>query len=301
MEGDSLFSSNVILGVGTRDSALLFDRAYLPQFLERNPETGQVFLPRDPCLGADVGNPPDHCLLAPIKPNLAVVTRQGILGRLASVGHNAARVRLLTDRESELPVFIGDFRIKGLVRGTGRALLTLTTTEAVPGSVRVGDIITTSNIDPDIPFLFHVGEIVELEPEILVRLLPLRRKVYPNLFRWLLRNPWTRERAPFPVNIERSPKSRTWSQFFFGLLIPMGTFCLALIFDSLPIATGTTALLLPSLALPVLFYWSVQAPQAVPLVLVFGLGLVMDTLHHTPLGLHALAFMAVSFRGKITV
>ena len=49
MEGDSLFSSNVILGVGTRDSALLFDRAYLPQFLERNPETGQVFLPRDPC------------------------------------------------------------------------------------------------------------------------------------------------------------------------------------------------------------------------------------------------------------
>ena len=125
----------------------------------------------------------------PIKPNLAVVTRQGILGRLASVGHNAARVRLLTDRESELPVFIGDFRIKGLVRGTGRALLTLTTTEAVPGSVRVGDIITTSNIDPDIPFLFHVGEIVELEPEILVRPAAIAPQGLPEFVQVIIKEP----------------------------------------------------------------------------------------------------------------
>ena len=169
MEGDGLFNSTLVLGIGERDGALIFDRAYLNQFVVRDPETGLAILPADPCASADISRPPAYCRLAPVKPNLAVVTRQGIVGRLSSVGYNASRVRLLTASDSELPVLIGDFRIKGLVKGTGKALLTLITDEAVPGSIRVGDAVLTSPIDPDIPFLFFVGEVVALTPEIQVR------------------------------------------------------------------------------------------------------------------------------------
>ena len=169
MEGDGLFNSTLVLGIGERDGALMFDRAYLNDFVVPDPETGLPTLPANPCASVDIANPPVYCRLAPVKPNLAVVTRQGIVGRLSSVGYNASRVRLITASDSELPVLIGDFRIKGLVQGTGRALLTLTTDEAVPGSIRIGDAVRTSTIDPDIPFLFYVGEVVALEPDILVQ------------------------------------------------------------------------------------------------------------------------------------
>ena len=101
-----------------------------------------------------------------VRSGLAVVTRRGILGRLQSVGQNSSRVRLITSQDSALPVVIGDFRVRGTAFGNNTNILTALTDEALPGAIKIGDLVLTSSIDPDIPFLFHVGKIVQITPGI---------------------------------------------------------------------------------------------------------------------------------------
>jgi len=168
LEGDSLFSSSLVLNVGSRDRVLLFDRAYSGQFVERDPVTGAPLPFVDPCTRVPPGPVPVHCQPAEVTPGLAVVTNQGILGTLQTVGYNSSRVRLLTNIESRLPVLVGRFRVKGLVTGTNTNVLTLTASEALPGTINVGDEVLTSTIDPDIPFLFRVGTVIATTPDLQV-------------------------------------------------------------------------------------------------------------------------------------
>ena len=100
------------------------------------------------------------------------------------------------------------------------------------------------------------------------------------------------------MSLQRTQKARTWTQFLFGAFMPSATIFLALLFDAVPMATGLAALFLPNFVLPVLFYWAVHTPRAVPLILVFALGLSTDALHDTPLGLHALAYMVLVLGAK---
>ena len=100
------------------------------------------------------------------------------------------------------------------------------------------------------------------------------------------------------MSLERTPKARTWTQLLFGVFMPMATFILALLFDAVPMATGTAALFLPNFTLPILFYWTVHTPRAVPLIIVAILGFATDTLHDTPFGLHALAFIVLVLGAK---
>ena len=100
------------------------------------------------------------------------------------------------------------------------------------------------------------------------------------------------------MNLQRTPKARSWTQFLFGAVMPMTTITLALLFDAVPMVTGTAALFLPNFVLPVLFYWAVHTPRAVPIILVVALGLATDALHDTPLGLHGLAFLVFVLGAK---
>lgn len=113
--------------------------------------------------GVDIDSPEARLT---VRPKLAVITRRGILGRLQSVGQNSSRVRLITSEGSALPVVIGDFRVRGTALGNNTNVLTITTEEALPGAIQIGDNVLTSSIDPDIPFLFHVGKIVATDPNI---------------------------------------------------------------------------------------------------------------------------------------
>ena len=106
---------------------------------------------------------------APLRPGLAVITRRGILGRLQSVGNNSSRVRLITAQGSALPVLVGQFRVRGTVLGNDTNIMTLVTEEALPGTIALGDLVLTSTIDPDIPYLFTVGTVVGLTPDMQVR------------------------------------------------------------------------------------------------------------------------------------
>ncbi len=168
LQGESLFARSLVLNIGTRDRVLLFDRAFSGAFIELDPATGQPLSFVNPCQSVQSDPVPDYCRVVPVRDGLAVVTRRGILGRLQSVGYNSSRVRLITSQDSALPVLVGEFRVKGTVFGNDTNVLTLQTSEALPGVIQIGDEVLTSNIDADIPFLFRVGQVVATSPTIQV-------------------------------------------------------------------------------------------------------------------------------------
>ena len=169
LQGESLFARSLVLNIGTRDRRLLFDRAFSGAFVKLDSATGRPLPFANPCQAVQTDPVPDYCKIVPVREGLAVVTRRGILGRLQSVGYNSSRVRLITSQDSALPVLVGAFRIKGTVFGDDTNLLTLQADEALPGAIQVGDEVLTSNIDPDLPFLFRVGQVVATNPTLQVK------------------------------------------------------------------------------------------------------------------------------------
>ena len=83
-----------------------------------------------------------------------------------------------------------------------------------------------------------------------------------------------------------------------GWVLPALTLLIGLILDAVPFATGGWAVAIPSFFLPILFYWSVQLPDRVPLLLVCALGFAADMIHSVPLGVHALSYMVVALGSK---
>ncbi len=81
-------------------------------------------------------------------------------------------------------------------------------------------------------------------------------------------------------------------------LLPTLTLLMGLILDAVPLATGVWAAAIPSFFLPILFYWSVQVPGRVPLLLVCAMGFAADMIHSVPLGVHAISYMVVSLGSK---
>ena len=189
MEGDDLFSSSLVLDVGSRDGTLMFDRAYADRFRTFDPATGQPRPIQNPCAAATREDAPEYCTWVPVTNGLAVVTQDGILGRIQNTGYNSARVQLLTSRGSSLPVVVGEFRIRALVIGENTQLLTLRTDEALPGSIKVGDLVLSSNVNVNIPFLFQVGEVVRVSPTIQVRPSALRAQGVDQYVQVVLKEP----------------------------------------------------------------------------------------------------------------
>ncbi len=97
-----------------------------------------------------------------------VVAPTGLVGRIIEVGRHAARVLLVNDLNSRVPVRVGRDGVPAIAIGRNAELLALVF--APPDArIRTGDAVVTSGADgvfaPDIP----VGTIERVEPEILVR------------------------------------------------------------------------------------------------------------------------------------
>ncbi len=78
-----------------------------------------------------------------VRKGQAVVTGDGLLGRIASVGERAGRVLLITDLNSRIPVVIEQSRVRAIMAGANNArprLIHLPT----GGTVSVGDRVVTS-------------------------------------------------------------------------------------------------------------------------------------------------------------
>ncbi len=88
----------------------------------------------------------------------AVVTAEGLAGRVAEVGDNSARVLFVTDVNSRLPVLVERTRERAILAGDNSPQLRLNLLQGVAG-VQRGDRIVTSGDGGSFPVGIPIGEV----------------------------------------------------------------------------------------------------------------------------------------------
>jgi rod shape-determining protein MreC len=98
-----------------------------------------------------------------IRPDLGVITPDGVVGKILEVYPNKAQVLLASDKESGVGALLGDSRTHGVVKGTGQALLTM---DYVSNDEKVtpGEVVFTSGDDRIFPKDLPVGTVVSTRP-----------------------------------------------------------------------------------------------------------------------------------------
>ena len=99
---------------------------------------------------------------AGVAPGQAVVTGEGLAGRIAEVGENSARVLFVTDVNSRLPVQVERTRERAILAGDNSGLMRLTLAQTLQG-VQRGDRVVTSGHGGSFPVGIPVGEVVQTE------------------------------------------------------------------------------------------------------------------------------------------
>ena len=94
-----------------------------------------------------------------VAPGQAVITGEGLAGRIAEVGDNSARVLFVTDVNSRLPVQVERTRELAILGGDNGPQLRLMMLQSVAG-VQPGDRIVTSGHGGSFPVGIPVGEVV---------------------------------------------------------------------------------------------------------------------------------------------
>lgn len=119
--------------------------------------TGRVFLEGDRSFAAsaivDIG------AAQGIRPGLAAINGDGLVGTIVEAGPRSARLLLLTDRRSRIPVFIGKERLRGILSGNGSAIPSLELLAAT-AKIEPGALISTSGEDGVLPRGLPVGHVV---------------------------------------------------------------------------------------------------------------------------------------------
>src|ERR1700750_1488221 len=101
----------------------------------------------------------------------AVVTGEGLAGRVAEVGDNSARVLFVTDVNSRLPVMVERTRERAILAGDNSALMRLTLVQTGQGVQRC-DRIVTAGPGGSFPVGIPVGEVVQTGDGTSVRVRP---------------------------------------------------------------------------------------------------------------------------------
>lgn len=105
---------------------------------------------------------------AGVRPGQAIVTGEGLAGRVAEVGDNSARVLFVTDVNSRLPVLVERTRERAILSGDNSPLPRLTLLPGLAGIQR-GDRIVTSGDGGSFPLGIPVGEVIQTEGQVRVR------------------------------------------------------------------------------------------------------------------------------------
>jgi rod shape-determining protein MreC len=87
-----------------------------------------------------------------------VVDTNGLVGRVVELGSHSARVLLLSDVASRVPVVTGDSRQRALLTGTGNELLRLNYVEP-DAHIKLGELVTTTQEGGLIPGGIPVGTV----------------------------------------------------------------------------------------------------------------------------------------------
>lgn len=97
-----------------------------------------------------------------LMPNQAVLTSEGLVGRVVLVAGDYAKIQLITDRAAGVGAMVQRTRRQGLVQGTSRGGLQLTYLPR-QSDVRIGDRVVTSGIDGIFPRGILIGVVVSVE------------------------------------------------------------------------------------------------------------------------------------------
>jgi rod shape-determining protein MreC len=98
-----------------------------------------------------------------VKPDSAVITPEGIVGRVIHSGNFASIVQLINDSQSAVGVMVQSTRQLGIVKGTGGRDLNLYLIDD-DNELKVGDTFLTSGQDRIYPKGLTVGVIVSIGP-----------------------------------------------------------------------------------------------------------------------------------------
>src|SRR5690606_29163665 len=92
----------------------------------------------------------------------AVVDEHGLVGRIVDVGRNAARILLLTDIQSRVPVYIEDAGVEGILVGRTKARPSISFVESsTPVAFEPGQRVLTSGAGGVLPRGVPVGIVLE--------------------------------------------------------------------------------------------------------------------------------------------
>ena len=96
-----------------------------------------------------------------IKSGYAVVNKSGLIGRIDTISGNYARVTLITDINSKIPVVSSKSRDRGILIGDNSSELKLIYTPLMP-EFHINDILVTSGIGGGIPSDIPVAKIKKI-------------------------------------------------------------------------------------------------------------------------------------------
>src|SRR5262245_17585256 len=96
-----------------------------------------------------------------LKPDMAVISPAGVVGRIILPTSRAAKIQLLIDRDAAAGAVTERGRAQGVVVGTGTSLRL----DHVPGTadIKIGDRVVTSGIEGIYPKGFEIGQIESIE------------------------------------------------------------------------------------------------------------------------------------------
>ncbi len=96
--------------------------------------------------------------------NMPVVSAEGLVGKLYTVGHGQSLAQLLTDRNARVSARVQRSRVTGIVRSVHSTLFLL---EQVPkrADVQVGDVVVTSGLTPLFPPGLKIGTVSEVSED----------------------------------------------------------------------------------------------------------------------------------------
>ena len=134
-----------------------------------------------------------------IRKGMAVVNEQGIVGRTINVGSGSARVLLVTDLNSRVPVKIASSGINVILEGdnSGQPLLSFLPLGA---DVKVGDVVLTSGFAKVFPPDLPVGRVVEVD-----EIKGIRVNLAANLYRLNYVSVLAYDIAPSPESGDKIP------------------------------------------------------------------------------------------------
>ncbi len=97
-----------------------------------------------------------------LRPDQAVISPAGVVGRLIMPSARASKVQLLIDRNAASGALVERSRAQGVVRGRGEDRLRMEFV-SIASDVKVGDQVVTSGIDGIYPKGFVIGQIESIE------------------------------------------------------------------------------------------------------------------------------------------